>query len=98
MTFPLIRSALVAGGLLAFALSFDEIVVTTFTAGPGSRPCRSGSSTTCSVAKNVTVVNVIASAVVLLSIIPVWAVQKLTDGGGGGRGAGPIGPEVIPEP
>ncbi len=29
------RSALVAGGLLAFALSFDEIVVTTFTAGVG---------------------------------------------------------------
>src|SRR5262249_51465488 len=33
VTFPLIRSALVAGGLLAFALSFDEVVVTTFTAG-----------------------------------------------------------------
>ena len=33
--FPLMRSALVAGGLLAFALSFDEIVVTTFTAGGG---------------------------------------------------------------
>ncbi len=32
MTFLMIRSAL-AGGLLAFALSFDEIVVTTFTAG-----------------------------------------------------------------
>ena len=35
MTFPLVRSALLAGGLLAFALSFDEIVVTSFTAGPG---------------------------------------------------------------
>jgi ABC-type phosphate transport system permease subunit len=33
VTFPSIRSALLAGGLLAFALSFDEIVVTTFTAG-----------------------------------------------------------------
>ena len=33
-TFPSIRGALVAGALLAFALSFDEIVVTTFTAGP----------------------------------------------------------------
>ncbi len=31
VTFPLLRSALLAGGLLAFALSFDEIVVTTFT-------------------------------------------------------------------
>ena len=34
VTFPLIRSALLAGGILAFALSFDEIVVTTFTSGP----------------------------------------------------------------
>ena len=35
MTFPQLRSALFAGGLLAFALSFDEIIVTTFTAGSG---------------------------------------------------------------
>ena len=35
VTFPLLRSALLAGGLLAFALSFDEIVVTTFTAAAG---------------------------------------------------------------
>ena len=35
MTFPLMRSALLAGGILAFALSFDEIIVTTFTAGSG---------------------------------------------------------------
>jgi putative spermidine/putrescine transport system permease protein len=47
VTFPLLRTALLAGALLAFALSFDEIAVTTFTAGPG-RPCRSGSSATCS--------------------------------------------------
>jgi putative spermidine/putrescine transport system permease protein len=33
----MIRSALIAGGLLAFALSFDEIVVTTFTAGPATQ-------------------------------------------------------------
>ena len=37
VTFPLMRSALLAGGLLAFGLSFDEIVVTTFTAGAGHR-------------------------------------------------------------
>ena len=35
VTFPLLRTALLAGGLLAFGLSFDEIVVTTFTAGAG---------------------------------------------------------------
>ncbi len=33
VTFPMMRSALLAGALLAFALSFDEIIVTTFTAG-----------------------------------------------------------------
>ncbi len=33
ITLPSLRSALVAGALLAFALSFDEIIVTTFTAG-----------------------------------------------------------------
>ena len=35
VTFPLMRSALIAGAILAFGLSFDEIIVTTFTAGPG---------------------------------------------------------------
>ena len=33
VTFPVLRTAIVAGGLLAFALSFDEVIVTTFTAG-----------------------------------------------------------------
>ena len=43
VTFPLMRTALLAGGLLAFGLSFDEIVVTTFTPAPACRRCRSGS-------------------------------------------------------
>ena len=33
VTFPAIRTALIAGGLLAFGLSFDEIIVTYFMAG-----------------------------------------------------------------
>ena len=33
VTFPSISTALISGGLLAFALSFDEVIVTTFTAG-----------------------------------------------------------------
>src|ERR671932_413471 len=33
VTLPALRSAMVAGALLAFALSFDEVIVTTFTAG-----------------------------------------------------------------
>ena len=46
VTLPNLRTALVAGALLAFALSFDEIIVTTFTVGPAIRRCRSGSSPT----------------------------------------------------
>ena len=34
ITLPMLRSALLAGALLSFGLSFDEIVVTTFTASP----------------------------------------------------------------
>jgi putative spermidine/putrescine transport system permease protein len=79
VTLPAIRTALVAGALLAFALSFDEIVVTNFLAGseitlpkfifdnlrqPRSRP----------------IVNVVAVAVVLLSIIPVYLAQRLAGG------------------
>ena len=33
MVLPSIATALLAGGMLAFALSFDEVIVTTFTAG-----------------------------------------------------------------
>ena len=33
VTFPSISTALISGGLLAFALSFDEVIVTTFTVG-----------------------------------------------------------------
>ena len=36
VTLPAIRTALVAGALLAFALSFDEIVVTNFVVGAGA--------------------------------------------------------------
>jgi putative spermidine/putrescine transport system permease protein len=33
VTIPMLSTALIAGALLAFALSFDEVIVTTFTAG-----------------------------------------------------------------
>src|SRR5438477_9010578 len=36
ITLPSISTAVVAGGMLAFALSFDEVIVTTFTAGSQS--------------------------------------------------------------
>ena len=46
VTFPAIKTALIAGALLAFALSFDEIIVTNFAAGT-QLTCRSSSTTTC---------------------------------------------------
>jgi hypothetical protein len=72
-------TAVVAGALLAFGLSFDEIVVTNFTAGtvitlpiwifnhirlPRAQP----------------VVNVVAMLVILVSIIPVYFAQRLAGG------------------
>ena len=77
VTFPLIRTAILAGSLLAFALSFDEIIVTTFTAGtqetipiwifnhirqPNQQP----------------IVNVVAVFLIALSAVPVYVAQRLT--------------------
>jgi putative spermidine/putrescine transport system permease protein len=80
VTWPLLSTALVAGGLLAFALSFDEVIVTTFTAGAQiTLPIfildnlRQG--------QQLPVVNVVAFVVILITIVPVWASQRLTAGG-----------------
>jgi putative spermidine/putrescine transport system permease protein len=78
VTFPLVRSALLAGGLLAVALSFDEIVVTTFTAGTSIKTLPQWIFDNMFRPAQVPVVNVVATAVVLLSIIPVWWAQRLT--------------------
>lgn len=80
VTFPMVRSALLAGGLLAFALSFDEIVVTTFTSGPGMQTLPQWIFNNMFRPNNLPLVNVVATAVVLLSIIPVWFAQRLSDG------------------
>ena len=79
ITYPALRTALVAGALLAFGLSFDEIVVTNFTAGttltlpvwifnnirqPRQQP----------------VVNAVALVLMVLSIVPVYFAQRLAGG------------------
>jgi putative spermidine/putrescine transport system permease protein len=73
---PVLSTALVAGGLLAFALSFDEVIVTTFTAGSQNTIpllilgyIRLG--------QQLPVVNVIAFAMILLTAIPVLLAQRL---------------------
>jgi putative spermidine/putrescine transport system permease protein len=77
VTFPTLRTALVAGALLAFALSFDEIIVTTFTIGQEqtlpiwifanyARP------------NQLPIVNVVGLMVIILSIIPVYFANRLS--------------------
>jgi putative spermidine/putrescine transport system permease protein len=77
VTLPMIATALVAGGLLAFALSFDEIVVTTFTAGAQNTlpiwifaHIRNG--------QQLPQVNVVVFFVILLTLFPVILAQRLT--------------------
>ncbi len=81
VTFPLVRSALLAGGILAFALSFDEIVVTTFTAGSGYLTLPQWIFANISRPNNVPLVNVMATFVMLVSIPLAWVAQRLSDGG-----------------
>jgi putative spermidine/putrescine transport system permease protein len=84
---PNIATALLAGGMLAFALSFDEVIVTTFTAGqqstlpiwmleelvrPRQRP----------------VTNVVAMLVVLVTLLPILAAYYLTRDGDQIAGSG----------
>jgi putative spermidine/putrescine transport system permease protein len=78
VTFPLVRSALLAGALLAFALSFDEIVVTTFTAGPGIQTLPQWIFNNMFRPNQLPTVNVVAVVVILLSIIPVYFSQRLS--------------------
>ena len=80
ITFPLIRTALLAGGLLAFALSFDEIIVTTFTVG-GFQTLPMWIFANMFRPNNLPIVNVVATVVVLLSVIPVYIAQRLSERG-----------------
>jgi putative spermidine/putrescine transport system permease protein len=73
----MIRSALLAGGLLAFALSFDEIIVTTFTAGVGIQTLPIWIFQNLFRPNQGPVVNVVAAALILLSVVPIWLAQKL---------------------
>jgi putative spermidine/putrescine transport system permease protein len=80
ITLPLISTSLVAGAMLAFALSFDEVIVTTFTAGAQNTlpiwifaALRTG--------QRLPEVNVVVSFVILVTIIPVVIAARLTGGG-----------------
>src|ERR1700692_3419710 len=77
VTLPLIATAIVSGAMLAFALSFDEVIVTTFTAGAQNTlpiwifgAIRLG--------QRLPEVNVVVSFVILVTIIPVVIAARLT--------------------
>jgi putative spermidine/putrescine transport system permease protein len=86
VTLPMLSTALISGALLAFALSFDEVIVTTFTAGAQNTlplwifgAIRLG--------QNLPEVNVVVVAVLLLTVVPVIIAVRLTGGGGITRGS-----------
>jgi putative spermidine/putrescine transport system permease protein len=86
ITVPMLSTALLSGALLAFALSFDEVIVTTFTAGAQNTlplwifgAIRLG--------QQLPEVNVVVMFVLLLTIIPVALAARLTGGGGAARGS-----------
>ncbi|WP_113704876.1 ABC transporter permease [Nonomuraea lactucae] len=78
VTFPMMRSALLAGGLLAFALSFDEIIVTTFTAGAGVRTLPIWIFENLFRPNQAPVVNVVAAALIILSVVPIYVAQRIS--------------------
>ena len=85
VTFPQFRTAFVAGALLAFALSFDEVVVTIFTAPPGVDTLPLWILKEMSRPNQASVVNVVATVVILISLIPVYISQRLSRAQDGGN-------------
>jgi putative spermidine/putrescine transport system permease protein len=81
VTFPVLSTALISGALLAFALSFDEVIVTLFTAGAQNTlpiwilgKIRLG--------QQLPEVNAVVFFVILLTVIPVIVSQRLTQDSG----------------
>jgi putative spermidine/putrescine transport system permease protein len=83
VTLPSLQTALVAGALLAFALSFDEIIVTTFTIGAGEQTLPIWIFSNLFRPNQLPIVNVVAVIVILLSIVPVYLAHRLTREEGG---------------
>ena len=89
VTFPMLSTSLVAGALLAFALSFDEVIVTVFTAGAQNTlplwifgAIRLG--------QRLPEVNVVVFGVLLLTIVPVVVAARLTGAGGATRASAAV--------
>jgi len=81
VTFPVLSTALISGGLLAFALSFDEVIVTLFTAGAQNTlpiwilgKIRLG--------QQLPEVNAVVFVVIVMTVIPVIISQRLAQDSG----------------
>ncbi len=74
---PGIATALLAGGMLAFALSFDEIIVTTFTAGT-QRTLPIWLLNQLGKPRDTPITNVVAMGVMLLTMLPILGAYALT--------------------
>jgi putative spermidine/putrescine transport system permease protein len=85
VTLPNLRGALVAGALLAFGLSFDEIVVTTFTSSPDVQTLPLWIFGNLFRPNQAPIVNVVAAVLIVLAVVPVWLAQRLTDDAAGSR-------------
>ncbi len=98
VTLPQFRSALVAGSLLAFGLSFDEVIVTTFTSGGGAQTLPIWILTNLSRPNQLPIVNVVAFFVVVISILPVYLAHRLTSERDDSADAKPVAEGVIAVP
>ena len=85
ITLPGMGTALLSGGLLAFALSFDEIIVTNFTAGPGTQTIPMWIFAAIQRPTELPVVNVVAFVLIVVSTVPVYFAQRISAGVAGGR-------------
>jgi len=85
VTFPTLRTALVAGALLAFGLSFDEIVVTTFTSSPDVQTLPLWIFGNLFRPNQAPIVDVVAAVLIVAAILPVWLSQRLGDDTSSGR-------------
>ena len=95
VTFPSLRTAIAAGALLACALAFDEIIVTTFTIGAGEEILPIWIFRNLFRPNQLPIVDAVAVILILLSIIPVYAAHRLSSDEGGWPPESRAPPQVI---
>jgi putative spermidine/putrescine transport system permease protein len=101
VTFPSMKTALAAGALLAFALSFDEIIVTNFTIGAGEETLPIWIFRNLFRPNQLPIVDAVAVIVIAISIVPVYLAHRLSREEGasiGAKGGAPVEAEATAIP